>query len=47
MYAVLRLENIMLSASPDEAYDLVVSIATGERRFEEAVKWLREHSAKR
>jgi death-on-curing protein len=47
MYAILRLENIKLNASPDEAYDFVVSIATGEKRFEEAVEWLRTHSSKR
>ena len=41
MYAVLRLEGILLNATPDETYQFVVDLATGEKRFEEAVEWLR------
>ena len=44
MFAVLRLEGIILNATPDEAYQFVVDLATGERRFEHAVEWLRTHS---
>lgn len=44
MYAVLRLEGIILNATPDETYQFVVDLATGEKRFEEAVEWLRTHA---
>ena len=44
MFAVLRLEGIRLTATPDDAYQFVVDLATGEKRFEEAVEWLRAHS---
>jgi death-on-curing protein len=44
MFAVLRLEGIKLTATPDEAYHFVVDLATGEKRFDAAVEWLRAHS---
>jgi death-on-curing protein len=44
IYAVLRLEDVILNATPDEVYQFVVDLATGEKRFEEAVEWLRAHS---
>jgi death-on-curing protein len=44
MFAVLRLEGITLNATPDDAYQFVVDLATGEQRFDQAVEWLRIHS---
>lgn len=44
IYAVLRLEGIKLLATQDEAYHFIVDLATGAKRFEEAVEWLKNHS---
>ena len=44
MFAVLRLDGIMMTATPDETYQFVIDLATGDKRFEEAVEWLRAHS---
>lgn len=46
MLGLLLDSRLNLTTTEDENYQFVVSIATGERRFEEAVEWLREHSAR-
>ncbi len=44
MYHLLRVADYKIDATEQSAYDFVVKLATGEFRFEEAVKWLRAHS---
>ena len=42
--AILRFGNMEISASGDEIYDFVISISTGEKSFDEIVKWLEENT---
>lgn len=44
MEAILRFGNIEISAPDDELYKFVVSISTGEKSFDEIVKWLEENT---
>lgn len=45
MEALLRFRNYKISASDNDLYNLVISISTGERSFDEIVKWLRENTS--
>jgi death-on-curing protein len=45
MDLLLFMEGQRLKFSFEDGYQFVVDLATGSRRFEEAVEWLQEHSA--
>lgn len=47
MIGIMMDAGLTLSTSEDENYQFVIDLATGEKRFGEAVEWLREHSVKR
>jgi death-on-curing protein len=47
MMRVLDEAGIWIHAPSSEVYDFVIALATGDKRFEEAVGWLRSHSASR
>ena len=44
MEAILRLENLKITADNDDLYNFIISISTGEKKFEEIVEWLKENS---
>jgi len=44
MEAILRFGNIKINASNDELYNFVISISTGEKKFDEIVEWLKENT---
>lgn len=44
MESILRFGNIRINASNDDLYNFVISISTGEKKFEEIVQWLRENT---
>ena len=41
MEAILRLGNLKITAVNDDLYNFVISISTGEKKFEEIVEWLK------
>ena len=41
---VLDTAGLWINAPSEEVYQFVVDLATGEKRFEEAVEWLRAHA---
>lgn len=43
MLFLLHQADVWINAAPDDTYQFVVDSATGVKRFEEAVTWLREH----
>jgi death-on-curing protein len=45
MEAILRLGNLKITATNDDLYNFVISISTGEKKFEEIVEWLKENTA--
>ena len=45
MELLLRIEGIRITASDDSLYAFVISISTGEFKFEEIVAWLKENTA--
>jgi len=47
MTALLYEEGLGLTASPEEAYDFVIAIATGNLKYEGIVAWLKEHCTSR
>ncbi len=47
MIGILMDAGLTLSTTDDENYQFVIDLATGEKRFEEAVEWLRAHCVKR
>jgi len=44
MEAILRFGSIKIKASNDELYHFVISISTGEKKFDEIVEWLKENT---
>lgn len=44
MMFILDEAGVWISAPSEEVYQFVVDLATGEKRFEEAVGWLRAHA---
>jgi death-on-curing protein len=44
MESLLRVGNFKIIATNDNLYDFVISISTGEKKFEEIVEWLRENA---
>lgn len=44
MEAILRLGNLKITAVNDDLYNFVISISTGEKKFEEIVEWLKENT---
>jgi len=44
MMYILEKGGFWIYAPSEEVYQFVVDLATGEKRFEEAVEWLRTHS---
>lgn len=44
MEAILRAGNIKIIAVNDDLYNFVISISTGEKKFEEIVEWLKENT---
>jgi prophage maintenance system killer protein len=47
MLGILLRAGLNLTSTEQENYDFVIDLATGQKRFEEAVEWLRAHSAPR
>ena len=41
---LLRKYGIRLAVSPEERYQLVIAVASGELRFDGIVEWLRHHT---
>lgn len=46
MFAMLKEENFVLAATPDNAYDFTISISTGTIHFDEIVNWLKSNTSK-
>ena len=46
MIAFLNHAGYKLAASSDNLYQMIISISTGQLKFEEIVKWLKENSEK-
>lgn len=46
MEAILRFGNKKISISDNELYQFVISISTGETKFEQIVEWLKANSEK-
>lgn len=46
MIAFLNNTGYKLTASSDHLYQMIISISTGQLRFEEIVSWLKENSKK-
>jgi death-on-curing protein len=44
MVAVLEENGFLFSADEEDFYDFVISISTGEKKFEQIVDWLKEHA---
>jgi death-on-curing protein len=44
MEAILRVGNIKIIARNDDLYNFIISISTGEIKFEEIVRWLKENT---
>jgi len=44
MEAILRVGNLKITAANDNLYDFVISISTGEKKFEAIVEWLKENT---
>jgi death-on-curing protein len=44
MESILRFGNIKITAPNDELYNFVISISTGEKKFEAIVEWLKENT---
>ncbi|MEO6188316.1 MAG: type II toxin-antitoxin system death-on-curing family toxin [Ginsengibacter sp.] len=44
MEAILRVGNIKIIAENDDLYNFVISIATGEIKFEQTVVWLEKNT---
>ena len=44
MIALLEENGLRLSADGDDLYNFVISISTGEKKFEEIVEWLKENT---
>ena len=44
MESILRVGNSKIIATNDNLYDFVISISTGEKKFEQIVEWLRENA---
>src|SRR4051812_26856118 len=45
MIRILDEARVWLNVSTAEMYQFVIDLATGEKRFEKAVEWLRTHSS--
>ncbi len=43
MIALLEENGLRLSADENDLYNFVISISTGEKKFEEIVEWLKEN----
>ncbi len=46
MIAFIEEEGYVFSARNEDLYNFVISIATGERAFDEIVKWLKDNTNK-
>jgi len=46
METVLRMHNFKINASNDSLYQFIISISTGELRFEQIVAWLQNNTQK-
>ena len=44
MAALLEENGIMICANEEQFYNFVISISTGEKKFEEMVEWLKENT---
>ncbi|MBK7885006.1 MAG: type II toxin-antitoxin system death-on-curing family toxin [Chitinophagaceae bacterium] len=44
MYAILKEDNLKITASSDDLYKFIISISTGEKRFEDIVVWLHKNT---
>ena len=44
MEAILRAGNIKIIAVNNDLYNFIISISTGEKKFEEIVEWLKENT---
>lgn len=44
MESVLRYGKLKIVASDDNTYEFVISISTGEKRFDEIAEWLKENT---
>lgn len=44
MLAIIRLGELRLSANEEDAYNFVISISTGELKFDEIVEWLKNNN---
>jgi len=44
MVALLEDEGLVFSASEEDFYRFVISISTGEKKFDEIVDWLKENT---
>ena len=44
MIAFLEENGLHFSASEENLYNFVISISTGEKKFEEIVEWLKENT---
>ena len=44
MVALLEDEGIIFCAEEEDFYNFIISISTGEKSFEEIVKWLEENT---
>ncbi|RYD81801.1 MAG: type II toxin-antitoxin system death-on-curing family toxin [Sphingobacteriales bacterium] len=44
MFALLRINNIILTAAEDSAYDLAINISTGHAKFDEILTWLKNNN---
>jgi len=47
MELILRENGLFVTASPDERYDFVIQIATGEIEFEAIAQWIEKHTTRR
>jgi death on curing protein len=45
MELLLRIEGIKITASDDSLYAFVISISTGELKFDQIVDWLKQNTA--
>jgi death-on-curing protein len=44
MESILRIGNLKIIASNENLYNFIISISTGEKKFEEIVEWLKENT---
>ena len=44
MAALLEDKGLIFSAEEEDFYNFVISISTGEKKFDEIVEWLKENT---